>query len=253
LEEVSIGKSVPNLISYLHDFFQNFCQSLATCFELFSFREFVYSEIADSGPHLTVRRCRVNAMRRASQQHASRPPDSAPHLPCRRRRRQRPPRPRRPPPDSVAPRPTASLAPLAFRQSASPTALSPRPPPCRPNRLARRSPVAVTLRRRLRADEPPFPTVSHASAPCRRRLVEQRHRRAARRQAVPPTRARARAMRRVGRPSWAAHAAPAEAVGRTRGPCPHCASGSSAVSAPWHPVKFYYFLIYSIHCKFKNV
>jgi hypothetical protein len=30
-------KSVPNLISYLHDFFQNFSQSLAICFELFSF------------------------------------------------------------------------------------------------------------------------------------------------------------------------------------------------------------------------
>jgi hypothetical protein len=61
---VSIGKSVPNLISYLHEVFQNFSQSLNICFELFSFGEFVYSEITDSGPHLTA----------AST--ASRPPDS---------------------------------------------------------------------------------------------------------------------------------------------------------------------------------
>jgi hypothetical protein len=74
MEEVSIGKSVPNLISYLYEFFQNFSQSLAICFELFSFSEFVYSEIADSGPHLSAaarrahavaRRCHMAAMRRA--------------------------------------------------------------------------------------------------------------------------------------------------------------------------------------------
>jgi hypothetical protein len=41
--------------------------------------------------------------------------------------------------------------------------------------------------------------------------------------------------------------------GRARGPRSHCASGPSAISAQWHPVKFYYFLIYSIHCKFKNL
>jgi hypothetical protein len=33
---MSIGKSVPNLISYLHEFLQNFSQFLAIFFELFS-------------------------------------------------------------------------------------------------------------------------------------------------------------------------------------------------------------------------
>jgi hypothetical protein len=64
---MSIGKSVPNLIFYLHDFFQNFSQSLAICFELFSFGEFVYSEITDSGPtcqpRCAARRCCVAATR----------------------------------------------------------------------------------------------------------------------------------------------------------------------------------------------
>jgi hypothetical protein len=59
--EVSIGKSVPNLIFYLHDFLQNFSQSLAICFEQFSFGEFVYSEIADSGPHLSAAARRADA------------------------------------------------------------------------------------------------------------------------------------------------------------------------------------------------
>jgi hypothetical protein len=54
MEDLSIGKSVPNLSSYPHEFFQNFSQSLAICFELFSFEEFVYLEIADSGPHLSA-------------------------------------------------------------------------------------------------------------------------------------------------------------------------------------------------------
>jgi hypothetical protein len=40
-------KSVPNLISYLHEFFQNFSQSLAICFELFSFGVIFISEITD--------------------------------------------------------------------------------------------------------------------------------------------------------------------------------------------------------------
>jgi hypothetical protein len=37
LEEVSIMKSIPNLISYLHEFFWIFSQFLANYFELFSF------------------------------------------------------------------------------------------------------------------------------------------------------------------------------------------------------------------------
>jgi hypothetical protein len=65
---VSIGKSVPNLISYLHEFFQNFSRSLAIYFELFSFGEIVYSEIGDErAPSVrrraAARRCRVAATR----------------------------------------------------------------------------------------------------------------------------------------------------------------------------------------------
>jgi hypothetical protein len=74
---VSIGKSVPNLISYLHEFFLNFSQSLAIYFELFSFGEIVYLEIADerASPvrrrvprraHVAARRCRVAATCRAN-------------------------------------------------------------------------------------------------------------------------------------------------------------------------------------------
>jgi hypothetical protein len=73
---VSIGKSVPNLIFYLHEFFQNFSQSLAICFELFSFGEIVYLEITDERAppvrrhaprwaRAAARRCRMAAMRRA--------------------------------------------------------------------------------------------------------------------------------------------------------------------------------------------
>jgi hypothetical protein len=36
MEEVSIKKSVPNLISYLHELFRNFSQFLAIFFKLFS-------------------------------------------------------------------------------------------------------------------------------------------------------------------------------------------------------------------------
>jgi hypothetical protein len=69
-------KSVPNLISYHHDFFQNFSQSLAICFELFSFRVIFNSEItneraspfrrrAPCRARVAVRHCRVAAMRHA--------------------------------------------------------------------------------------------------------------------------------------------------------------------------------------------
>ena len=90
-------KSVPNLISYLHEFFQNFSQSLAICFELFSFGEFVYSEIADSGPHLSAVARRAGLARqhataawpsraaptlwlKAATSTAPRPPDNRPTL-----------------------------------------------------------------------------------------------------------------------------------------------------------------------------
>jgi hypothetical protein len=117
----------------------------------------------------------------------------------------------------VAPRPTASLTPLAFRQPASPTAPSPGPPSCRPDRLARRSPVAVMLRRRLCAGEPQFPAVSRAPAPCRHRLAEQRRRRAARRRVVPPPRAHA-VHRALRRPAELGHQLRARCAGRGRGP-----------------------------------
>jgi hypothetical protein len=69
-------KSVPNLISYLHEFFQNFSQSLDICFELFSFGVIFNSEITDErAPPVRRRaprwarvaacRCRVADTRRA--------------------------------------------------------------------------------------------------------------------------------------------------------------------------------------------
>jgi hypothetical protein len=68
-------KSLPNLISYLHEFFQNFSQSLAICFKLFSFGVIFNSEITDErappvrcrAPRracVAARHCRVAAMRR---------------------------------------------------------------------------------------------------------------------------------------------------------------------------------------------
>jgi hypothetical protein len=44
---VSTMKSVPNLISYLHEFSWNFSQFLAVCFELLSLRSVFILEIAD--------------------------------------------------------------------------------------------------------------------------------------------------------------------------------------------------------------
>jgi hypothetical protein len=83
---VSIVKSVPNLISYRHEFFQNFSQSLDICFELFSFGEIIYSEIVDERTPPVRRRARQHAVaawlpravsldrtHRTSRQHASRP------------------------------------------------------------------------------------------------------------------------------------------------------------------------------------
>jgi hypothetical protein len=114
-------------------------------------------------------------------------------------------RPRAPP--SAPPRADRLARAARLPTAASLTAPSPEPPPCCPDRLARRSPVPVTPRRRLRAGEPSFPAVSCVPAPCHRRLAEQRR----------------RALRRVRRPgrgragpalrTRAAHAAPTEALG----------------------------------------
>jgi hypothetical protein len=168
---VSIGKSVPNLISYLHDFFKNFSQSLAICFELFSFGEIIYSKIADERAPPVRRRVRQRAAA-AWPPHPRHPPHACHRRPdCSPRSRRRPDR----------------------RGLKPPTPGS----------------VAVS-HRRLHADEPPFPTVSHASAPCRRRLTKQRRRRAARRRALAPCAARC-----TGRPSWAVPAPRTRAAPRT--------------------------------------
>jgi hypothetical protein len=77
-------KSVPNSISYLHKVFQNFSQSLAICFELFSFVMIFNSEITDERAPPVRRR----GLKPLSGQRAAHP-DSSPH-------------PRRPSPDGLA-------------------------------------------------------------------------------------------------------------------------------------------------------
>jgi hypothetical protein len=77
MEEVSIMKSVPNLIFYLHEFFWKFSQFLAIYFELFSSGVIFNSENTDEwvppvrrrAPHralLAARRCCVAATRRTA-------------------------------------------------------------------------------------------------------------------------------------------------------------------------------------------
>jgi hypothetical protein len=56
MKELSIGKSVPNLISYLHEIFQNFPQSPAIYFELISFGVNFNLEIADEWARPVSRR-----------------------------------------------------------------------------------------------------------------------------------------------------------------------------------------------------
>jgi hypothetical protein len=147
------------------------------------------------------------------------------------------------------PSPTAPrLARAATAPTASCVPPSSRPPPrqlCRrPYRFADRaavpteaSPIDVALLGR-------FPRTG---------AVPSQARRVAPPCAVLADRAGPRTLRR-SRPSRAAPAPRMQAVPRVAaGRAAHCASGLSAVSAQWHPVKFYYFLIYSIHCKFKNL
>jgi hypothetical protein len=151
-------KSVPNSISYLHEFFQNFSQSLAIRFELFSFGVIFNSEIADErappvrrrpplprGCH-ALRRCRD--LKPLSGQRAARP-DSRP-----RSRR---------PPDRLAGAAVAPTTSLAARPSPSCRAavsapvsrLSP-PSPVRRCRAAVGSPCSgVAEPRRHRAAPPP--------------------------------------------------------------------------------------------------
>jgi hypothetical protein len=232
---VSIGKSVPSLISNIHEFLQNFYQSLAICFELFSFGEFVYSKIADSGPHLSA------AARRAgpARQLAAAAPDS--RLLTRAR------------PTVASPAPPASRPPRARRRCARqpprsrrhPDRRGPKPPTPgpSPSRAARPSPsrraaVSTPVSRR-------FPVVSRALVPSRHRFAEQRRR-------VVPV--RARAVRRALRGS-----AELGRKRRAREPCPAWLRatprtvhlGQERFRPSSTGLKFYYFLIYSIHCKFK--
>jgi hypothetical protein len=126
---------------------------------------------------------------------------------------------------------------LADRAVARTAAVPPRPP--RSPLAVRHAAVSVPVNRRS------------LSSPVRRRravvgspssaVIEPRRSRT-----VPPS----RAAHCAGWPSWAALWAVRP---RGRGPRPRCATGLSVISAQWHPVKFYYFLIYSIHYKFKNL
>jgi hypothetical protein len=210
---VSIGKNVPNLISYLHEFFQNFSQSLAICFELFflSGKLFIQKSLT-SGPHLSDAARRDGPARQRTV--ATWPPHAAPTprlkaaVGTARRASRQPPRPRRSPPDSHLARVARlATAPRLAHAAAAPTASrappSSRPPPRRPRRCPDRfvdraavptkaSPVDVAP-----SSAVPAPVshrssaASRAPAPCRRRLAEQRHRTLHRR----APRAHARAVR----------------------------------------------------------
>jgi hypothetical protein len=119
---VSIIKSVPNLIFYLHIFFCNFSQFLAICFELFSFGVNFNSEITDERtPPVRRRTPRVPTHCLAS--HAPPPSRQYPH----------------------AARPTASPVAPASRPSRLPDSVRPDrrgPKPRRPDCLtARPSPL----------------------------------------------------------------------------------------------------------------
>jgi hypothetical protein len=192
-------KSVPNLISYLHEFFQNFSQSLTIYFELFSSGVNFNSEITDERAppvrrraprwaHEAVRHCSVAATRRTSRQPR---PDSA-VVPLAA---SRPPRARH---RRLAPR---ACLPTECRAAAPTATPFSRPPRSEATDVVRRhaacrSPIDVTLRRRPRASEPPIP-----------RLSPVRHHRAA--VGSPSS---ATAAHNVGRPSWAAHAGRASAA-----------------------------------------
>jgi hypothetical protein len=160
---------------------------------------------------------------------AARPPRATPTARLKaavgtaRRASRQLPRPARATPDS---RPRCPDLRPALRAAAS------RSPPRRP----RRRPDRSSLIDAAPLSAVPTPVSRYPSAASRapalrhRRLTEQR--RAGRGRAGPPT------LR-----TWAAHAAPAEAVGRTSaahaGRAAQYASGLRAVSAQLHPVKFY--------------
>jgi hypothetical protein len=184
-------KSVPNLISYLHEFFQNCSQSVDICFELFSFGEFVYSDIAAGVKHRQLPRpCHAAPDSRALT-HTARLPTAS----------------RAPPPRPTA----ASLAPPS------------RPPrseaaDARSVAVLRRSPIAVALCRRLCAGEPLVPR----RLPCADTEPPPGSDAARLRRALRFARAG-----RAGQPAPRTRAVPCVAAGRAV----HCASGPRAISA----------------------
>jgi hypothetical protein len=140
----------------------------------------------------------------------------------RRASRQRPPQPRAR---------ACRLAPRTVIPIALHAPPPPRPSRCRPDRRGPKPPtpsVAVPPAARpstSRRAAVPSP-VSHpflGRLPCAGAVPPLAHR------AVPP-------LCSVAMLSWAAHATPAEAVGREHGPRPRCATGPSAVSAQWQPI-----------------
>jgi hypothetical protein len=214
---VSIGKSVPNLISYLHEFFQNFSMSPAICFELISFRYFIKSEITDKRAPLVSRRAPLPHGRHAPRQRSG---IKAAIGTARRASRQR---------RHFRPRaPTASRRAHRFR-----------PPP----RSTRRRPDSLVVA----AVRAPPPRSKRARLPRRRppSLV------AAGEPTPPPRRLRAPASLAVAVQRRRAGPAPrTRAAGRTRALCAgaeptprathvHCATGPSANSAQSTRVKFY--------------
>jgi hypothetical protein len=133
-----------------------------------------------------------------------------------------------------------------------PTAASPAPPASRPPRARRRRPDRSPRSRRRPDRHGPKPPTPGSIAVLRHSAITVAPRRRLRPGEPPHARTVRHLLRgpaELGRPS-AAHTGHAPRGCRPRW---HCASGPSAVSAQWHPVKFYYFLIYSIHCKFKNL
>jgi hypothetical protein len=218
MEEVSIGKSVPNLVSYLHEFSHNFSQSLAICFELFSFREIVYSEIADERAPPVTRRAPLQRGRHVPHRCHGLKPLSGQRAACpdsrlaRAARPRQPPLPRRPPPDRLARTAVTPTARLACAAVPTAAVRSRRCPGPSPYRAARRSPVAVTPHRR----SPPSPvrrrraTVgSPSSAPPGSAAAARSHRapRVARAGRVGPRQCHARGLRTQRQPRpWAAPA-----------------------------------------------
>jgi hypothetical protein len=198
-------KSVPNLISYLHDFFQNFSQSLAICFEQFSFGVIFNSKITDSGPHMEGPALRARASRARlkalSGQRATRP-DSTP-----RARPTAPASPALSSPDSATPRARCRCSDRLARNAVtrqhhashvSPSSRPPHRPRRHPDRslavdAAPPSAVPAPMSRRSSA-------VSRTPAQRRRRALRSRAPRTARAGQVGPC-----ALRRPG-PSRAAPA-----------------------------------------------